>query len=324
MKSFKNGRDYLLSYFTHDLGDYPTGSSVGVEVETQFVYEDGRPISVETSQAILRDLLYSNSDPTPWKIETSKNSLVTEIKDSENGTRILYELGRHNIEISFSPFSAYFLNNTENGRLMNPVRFQLNYLYASAAKFGAHPLKQPILETEEDLLVMPDERDATWLKLDGRGPLNLLARTSSVQFTIDVTPGDSWKLINFLTREMPLFLSDYPQDALWKRYIKESPAGYEENRYGNSGVTFESLAHYSEVLSGFKVVSGTRLVAGSEARDFNIPLFIRSVWWHFRLKRYGRKLCLEIRPFARRLDGEIPNQWNRLLSLIQKFEAEKK
>lgn len=34
-------------------------------------------------------------------------------------------------------------------------------------------------------------------------------------------------------------------------------------------------------------------------------LFLRSVWWHYRLRRYGNTLAVECRPFARREDAAI-------------------
>ena len=67
------------------------------------------------------------------------------------------------------------------------------------------------------------------------------------------------------------------------------------------------------------MVSGNRLVDQEEAGDYDIPLFIRSVWWHFRLKRYGNRLCLEIRPFARRSDEHIREQWLALYSILKEF-----
>ena len=43
-----------------------------------------------------------------------------------------------------------------------------------------------------------------------------------------------------------------------------------------------------------------------------IDLFLRSVWWHYRLRRYGDTLALETRPFARRGDEALNHTGRRI------------
>lgn len=290
----------LMEYFTDGITS-ETLRTTGAEIETQFIDGEGNPIAAETSQRMLNALAGDG-----WRAEHRKGNLVTELTD-RRGNRILYELGRHNIEISTSPSLP-----TD---VLNVVRGCLAELYRVGRQFGAVPYLAPILPGNEDLLMVPDERDAVWLELDGREALMPLARTSSVQFTVSVAPNDAIRILNRLGERIGVFLADYPQDAVWKQYIRQSRAGYRSDRYGGP-LTFDTLGNYCQSLAGHDVVSGSRLVPFSRIADLDIPLFLRSVWWYFRLKRYGNDLCIEIRPLARRKDGEIERQLERVLNAI--------
>jgi hypothetical protein len=191
----------------------------------------------------------------------------------------------------------------------------LDQLYGAARFCGAEPYFAPVLETEEDLLVIPDERDATWLKLDSREALLPLARISAVHFTISVAPGDVVRVLNGLAARTDSFLADFPQDAIWRSYIAESAAGYRPDRYGGP-LFFKSLRDYCWALTRHDVVDGVRLVPFSAAANLSFSLFLRSVWWYFRLKRYGNALCLEVRPIPRRTDAEIKHQLDKVLGII--------
>ena len=54
----------------------------------------------------------------------------------------------------------------------------------------------------------------------------------------------------------------------------------------------------------------------ADAMTVDIPLFIRSVWWYFRLRRYGTQLCIEIRPFARCEDDDFVHQLSFVLDTL--------
>lgn len=292
----------LVKYFTENAVSCALGESIGIEVETQFFDSDGEPISVETSQSIIRELVSKHD----WVVAKTKGQLITEI-ESPDGDRILYELGRHNIELSTAPLPQ--------DQLIGRARNQLGLLYAVAARFGSTPSFEPVFETNENLLVIPDERDAIWLKLDGRDALNLLARCSAVQFTIDVAPEKAIQCLNKLGASINRFLHDYPQDLLWRRYIAESKAGYDPLRYGGP-LMFRDLKDYCLQLMKQKVVVGPKLAPFNEVQNLDISLFLRSVWWYFRLKRYGIKLCIEVRPLARRNDEALEAQLQLVMGIL--------
>ncbi|MFA6995408.1 MAG: hypothetical protein WC249_03320 [Patescibacteria group bacterium] len=290
----------LISYFTDGIKSQ-TLQTIGAEIETQFVDKNGKPISKQNSQQIMNYLAENG-----WKINGRKGNLITALID-QSGNQIFYELGRHNIELATAASTPSLV--------LNVVRDCLSRIYQAAKTVNAEPYFSPILPGDEDLLVIPDERDATWLELDGRDALAPLARTSSVQFTISLAPLEAIKILNNLGERIDSFLLDFPQDKVWKRYIEDSAARYFSNRYGGP-LIFDSLEDYCYELSRHDVVQGTNLVPFKNVSDLNIPLYLRSIWWHFRLKRYGNALCLEIRPMARRGDERFPSQLEKVLKIF--------
>ncbi|MEZ4180120.1 MAG: hypothetical protein R3B41_01180 [Candidatus Doudnabacteria bacterium] len=282
----------LLEYFrSTKKGD----KLIGMEVETSFVNQDGFPITKKCSQKILKNL--------PWEIQTIRGELITELK-LPDGSKLSYELGRQNLELSLSPYPI--------SKVIAKGREFLEQIYSTANQFGAEPWFSPILKTDEDLLVIPDERDATWLKLDGRPALNLLARCSSVQFTIGTSYQKAVGQLNSLLNALPEFLVNYPQDKLWKQYIKSSKAAYLPKRYGGPR-SFISMVDYGIQLTKHKVIYKDQLVDWDQLDEFDIDQFLRSVWWYFRLRRYQDQLCIEVRPLPRTSDCELKNQLAQVL-----------
>ncbi len=293
----------LLKYFSDEIADCSIADSVGIEVETAFVdIESGEPVSIGQSQKLLRML----ADKPSWKITQRKNQLITEISD-DHGSKLLYELGRQNIEFAGAP-------RTQE-TVIDSAQEVLTSLIEAGASIGIKPNYKPILETNENLLVIPDERDAIWLELDGREALELLARISAVQFTVSVPLPEAILCLNKLGAKIDTFLKDYPQEENWRRYIRESKAGYHPLRYGGP-IFFESLEDYCFRLASHEVVSGPRLIPYGIADELNIPLFLRSVWWYFRLKRYGNALCIEVRPLPRLGDDKLQEQLDMVLNII--------
>lgn len=279
-----------------------TLQTVGAEIETQFVDKNGSAIQTQVSQAILINLV----ENCGWTIDSRKGNLITCIID-KNGNKMFYELGRHNIEVATGASTTDRVLGITNGCL--------DQLYKSASIAGAEPYLAPILETKEDLLVIPDERDAIWLQLDGRDALAPLACTSSTQFTFSVSLHDAISILNKFGGHIDSFMLDYPQDAIWKRYIKDSSAGYLPNRYGGP-LKFESINDYCLKLAQHDVVRDGRLVPFSSVNDLDVSLYVRSIWWHFRLKRYGNDLCIEVRPMARRVDEQFKDLLEKVLQII--------
>lgn len=290
----------LVSYFTDGIASQ-TLQTVGMEIETQFVDKNGTAIQTQTSQQILGRLAQNG-----WTIDCRKGNLITTLVD-QNGNKIFYELGRHNMEVSTVASTPTLV--------LGVGQKCLAQLYEAGQMFDAEPYFGPILESEEDLLVIPDERDAIWLELDGRSALAPLARTSSVQFTISVAPQEAIRILNKLGERLDVFMVDYPQDTVWKRYIVDSSAGYRSDRYGGP-LAFESLEGYCSALARHDVVQGARLVKFSDVSDLDVSLYLRSIWWYFRLKRYSNALCIEVRPMARREDGQFQHQLEKVLQIF--------
>jgi len=290
----------LISYFTEGISSR-TLQTIGAEIETQFVDKNGCAIQTQASQQMLGWLAENG-----WQVDCRKGNLITALID-QDGNKIFYELGRHNMEVSTTASTPERVLDVANGCLAQ--------LYDAARRFGAEPYFAPILDVNEDLLVIPDERDAIWLELDGRDALAPLARTSSVQFTVSVAPQEAVAILNNFGERVALFLADFPQDAVWKKYIVDSSAKYLPNRYGGP-LTFESLADYCHALTRHDVVRGTRFIPYQNVSNVDIPLYLRSIWWHFRLKRYGNALCVEVRPMARRTDCQFNLQLDKVLHII--------
>lgn len=292
----------LIRYFSEGIEDYAIADSVGMEVETSFVAVDGQPITLVQSQ----QLLISMCNKYGWLAGKIKGDLLTSIFD-RNGNRILYELGWQNIELSTATGKA--VNIVENARDI------LKTLYLAGAEVGAFPNFQSVLKTDENLLVIPDQRDAIWLELDGREALELLARISAVQFTISVPPTKAIECLNKLGEKVELFLKDYPQEEYWDKYVRRSKAQYHPMRYGGP-LFFSCLEEYCSELTKHDVVVGPKLVPYNQVTDLDIPLFLRSIWWYFRLRRYKNKLCIEIRPLPRLEDEELEEQSRFVMGIL--------
>lgn len=290
----------LVNYFTAGITS-KTLETIGAEIETQFVNENGEAITIAQSQRMLQWLI-SNG----WTQTGSKEKLITSLAD-QHGNAFFYELGRHNIELATVPSTPEKVIAAATGCL--------GQLYEASESIGAFPRFNPILESNEDLLVIPDTRDAVWLELDGKENLMLLARSSSVQFTFSVSINDAITTLNKLGEQTEQFLINFPQDTLWKEYIAQSHAGYLPNRYGGP-LSFTSIEDYCKKLTEHDVVQGAELVPHTEVEELDTPLFIRSVWWHFRLKRYGNTLCIEVRPTGRYTDEHLEPQLEKILSII--------
>ena len=297
----------LIGYFTEGITS-STLQTVGMEIETQFVDKNGDPIPTRKSQEMFLYLAQRQ-----WSFEWSKGNRITKLTDSD-GNQISYELGRHNIEIST------IASTPEN--VLKVAKKCLGQLYQAAEVVYAKPCFVPILYGSEDLLMIPDERDAIWLELDGREALAPLARTSSVQFTISVDPKEAVRILNHLNRNLYRFLDDYPQEEIWKQYIAESKAGYLADRYGGP-LHFDSINDYCQSLVKHDVVRGPKLVPFSQVTNLDIPLYLRSIWWYFRLKRYGDSLCIEVRPQSRKQDTQFYNQLRLVLTLFKEASQTK-
>ncbi|HEX3082843.1 MAG TPA: hypothetical protein VHQ86_06395 [Candidatus Saccharimonadia bacterium] len=280
----------LLEHFTNGTEGTITGRQVGCEVETDFVDAITRaPISAAVSRKILA--------ARAGRPEGCEQKL---------------ELGRQKIELAIAPSpSAY--------ELIERTHASLAWLYGVAGEHGAVPLFEPEISWAGDLLdVSSDPRDQVWIQLDGHPALEELCRCSSVQFTVDVHPGDAVDVLNALWGAR-LHERDYaPNDRRWRAYIGRSAAGYRPDRYaGPRG--FDSLEDYVQQLVRHDVVmhQGRPVrLSPLEVPDLDLDLFLRSVWWHYRLRRFGGTLAVEVRPLARRHDDDIRVAWKAVATAI--------
>lgn len=298
-------RNQLLAYFAATRGKKQFSQRIGTEIETFFLGDDGTPISIAQSQAIMQNLRASG-----WVIAGDKDGMITAMR---MGTSLIqYELGYPNIELSVCPYD-------DKDQVITRAHYLLDDLYRAAEKCDAYPSQTPVYGQAGNYLALPDERDATWLELDGKQALSPLARISAVQFTIDVPFENAISVVNRLLAKQSLFLAKYPQDRIWREYIATSNAGYRSDRYGGPEA-FDSIRHYCDELSKHALVMGSTLLPFEEAcieTEDEITLFLRSVWWFFRLRRYGNNLCVEVRPIPRRRDGMLAHQLQEVLDIIQ-------
>jgi len=290
----------LEKFFLNSITTNKDNMTIGTEVETQFVQKDEQPATLKQTQETLKELV----DDGWFAIET-KGDLVTEVVNDQ-GIRIFYELGRHNLEVATQP--------QMNGNIVQHVRSALNELYLCAEKADIYPWYKPILDSAEDVLVVPDERDQTWIGLDGRRALNMLSYISSVQFTFSVSLGNAIKVVNRLNDSRKKFIDDFPQNEVWHNYIRESHANYDTLRYGGPE-SFNDLNDYCKMLASHDVVEDSSLVPFDMAKAIDIPLFLRSIWWHFRVKKYDGIICIEVRPLSRHADDEIQKQLEMVLDI---------
>lgn len=283
-------KNQLLEHFLNGTEATVTGQYIGLEIETDFIDSTtSRTISAETSQAIMAEVS----------------------KEQSNHFRILPELGRQKIELAISPQRSI-------EQLLTIAREALATLYATAKKYNAEPLYDQSFAENDALLMVTDERDELWTEIDGREALEALCRCSSVQFTIDVNPDDAIRIINELW-EAKLHEFDYElNDKLWKKYIEKSRYGYRPDRYaGPNG--FKDLEDYVEQLYKQPVTMHKGESVRLDARttpDLEPELFLRSVWWHYRLRRYGNSLTIEVRPFTRRADDCLERYWQQVAPIF--------
>ncbi len=300
----------LVRYFTEGIEDRSIADSIGMEVETSFMmeYPGGRPITVAQSQLLIERFCRVND----WQVTKRKGDLIAEISDGAN--KLSYELGRQNLEFSIAPNTNGEVAVSRAMKLADELSSSATYISDSDARF-LWEVSEPIINTDEDLLVIPDERDAVWLELDGRPALELLARTSAVQFTISVPVQEAIGCLNRLGEKIGSFLKDYPQEENWRRYIKESKANYHAMRYGGP-LFFDSIEDYCRKLMKHDVIVGPKLVPYGQVQDLDIPLYLRSIWWYFRLRRYGNTLCIEVRPLPRRSSRKFQEQLDFILNIM--------
>jgi hypothetical protein len=274
-------------YFKSGTERTVSGASIGMEIETDFT-SNGVPISEEVSRKILAI--------------TKGRPKICEQK---------LELGRQKIELSIQPQPTISL-------LLESAHESLAWLYKQASIFDAKPYFAPELQWPDPLLFVQEERDEIWVEVDGRTALEHLCRCSSVQYTVSINPFDAIQTINKLWRSQ-LHILDYASNEWkWQNYIADSKTLYRPDRFGGP-YWFDSIHDYANELANHYVVMHQGKPVWAHAKQFsnlNVDLFLRSVWWNYRLRRYGNTLAVEMRPFARREDTAFLPLWQKIAEVI--------
>jgi len=308
----------LVRYFTQGIEVTPESErTVGMEIETMFVNAWGEPITLDASQYIFHCMKNNGWGVEETKKQKSGDMLITKLR-SKDGDMFSYELGRHNLELNVHPIIEKPSVSAYDSKLLKTAIGLLGEIYAIAkhrcafwsSKDHVLPLFRSTMAWPEDLLVIPDERDAAFVQFDGREALNFLAKTASVQFMYTVKPIEAITALNNLNKCLNSFLFDgegFPQEKWWLEYMRCSSAGYRPERYGGPR-EFRDIEDYCEKLTIHDVITPRGLVPFAQVENLDIPLYIRSIWWHFRLRRFGNNLCVEIRVLPRLKDEEFPNQ----------------
>lgn len=278
----------LLQYFSTCNDHAPP--HVGMEIETDFhmgfVKESATytPISPEITAALLDP---SRATGPHWERKL--------------------ELGRQKIELAIAPGPIE--------ETLVRADQALGQLRDDASELGA-TMYFGDFDPSEELLWIQEERDEIWVALDGRPALEELCRCSSVQFTVNVTPSNAIAVINALWANWVHTWRYADNDRRWRNYIQMSAAGYREDRYGGPR-RFKDLADYVDQIKKHNVVMHQGQPCNLPFDDVDSPdieLFLRSVWWHYRLRRYGDQLTVEIRPFGR--DISFKELWERLSQVL--------
>jgi len=300
----------LITYFQKAAITKSDKRTLGLEIETLFVSK-GRPISLKISQVIMSELVQKFF----WNKKTETNKIITNIE--KNGFNIIYDLGWNLFELTSPPCLL-----SERKKLIQRCEKNPQELYCCAGKYGARPVFGPFDGFYNNTLIIPDKRDEIWLELDGP-VLKELGHIASVHYNLSLSStAEGMELIKKINKlYQKLNIPPRPVRLAWQKYIKNSWAKYEPDRYAAPPETFSQYCHK---LSLFKVVmnkQGNKLIrekgiAFSALETVDIDLFLRSVWWWTRLRKRNNKLVLEIRGFPRATDGQINKDLEIILSLL--------
>lgn len=307
----------LAEHFRRALTCTPKQRKIGLEVESLVVQKDGRPITVGESQGIMHVLVACG-----WKIveeKTTTGEIMPErliVRIECEGFAIIYELGWNNFELMTPVFAV-----SEAHTLLAQTRQHLEAFAAAVTSLGLEVLYKPYDgHGDMNTLMLPDERDQIWIALDG-DVLTVLGHIASVHLNIDICSVEEGMAFarGFLElcekRSWPA-----PESApLWARYLAESLAGYDHDRYGPPPLMFEA---YCKRLAQMPVVmhrTDARLLIPDPQRPFSemenvdLDLFHRSVWWRARFRVRNGRLVMELRDIPRRTDDQMENDVSTVL-----------
>ncbi len=279
-----------------------TNRQIGIEVETLVIDSNNQPITRQTSQTMFQWLI----DQQSWQATSHKGGFVITLQKGD--FTLLYELGWNNLELTTPAMTSL-------PKLLEQTTAALSELNEATNATGSKILPASYDGcVGQDTLMLPDDRDRIWVDLDGPA-LSVLGHIASVHLNIDLTSIEEGLALT--ARYLELFergedgWPDAATQDIRNRYITESTADYEPDRYGNPPLTFDA---YCQRLAEMKVVMNqgvNGLEIASPARPFaankevDIDLFLRSIWWRTRLRVRGDKLVLELRDIPRTTDEQL-------------------
>lgn len=291
----------LAEYFNKAKTCVDFSRKIGLEVETLFI--DGasqEPITLEVSQGMMFYLI----ENLEWKLQQSKNGKAVCLE--KDGYWLTYDLGWNNFELITPPTKI----DSGGGFPSGYYDVEQN-LEDAARKFNAEACLNGWDGCRSNTLIMPDKRDEIWLELDGPA-LFSLGHIAAIHVNIDLcsmAEGESFikKLLSaFQAKDWPY----HRNRRIWQYYIDNSLADYEADRYGPPPCNFTK---YCEELAAKKVVMNSingDLRIAKPASPFggcpevDIDMFLRSVWWWYRLRVRSGRLVLEIRDLPRSAGAE--------------------
>lgn len=295
----------------------PEARQGGVEVETLFVDEQGRPLDVERAEQIFEAMVERGWSP-------AGDGALLQVGVCRDGFRIIPEVGAGNLELISPPAPVAQFDDQ-----LQRVEEGLVELRQAAASRGAHPVEASYDGYSEiDNVVLGEERDRRWAEVDGIEALKYLGHISSVHVTLGLSSIDeAFRFIGAMNR-----LAEErgwpvrPVEAIWRRYLEESRFDYDPRRFGPAPEGFEA---YLAQIEQFRVVMDTgdegelvEMTPGAPrlrevASTCNLPMFLGTVWFHTRLKVIDGQLGLEVRFIPRREDAALAGDVREVLERLE-------
>ncbi len=286
---------------------------VGLEIESLIVDRAGYPISLNVSKKIMETLVmefgWHTAAVTPMGHIIAVQSRLGTFKYDSGWN--LFELNTVPIFVSEIP---------ELWKSIERANFDLR---KAADVCDAVVLQSHIDKSNEDTLLLADERDRLFALLDGKALIGM-AHIASVHVNVEcASPTEAFQWINKLEH---LYAKEgWPRqesEEAWRRFLVRSHARYEPDRFGEPPKYFED---YCQRLSKYRVfVDGDNERVNAVVppqpfeymQDANIELFLRSVWWLSRLRVRSGRLVLEIRPIPRESDADIKKSVMTVLDVL--------
>jgi hypothetical protein len=305
----------------HDLESYFLSTTTfsqhercfGIEIETLVCDSlTKRPISRLTSQQMMSSLVARG-----WSVVLTRNDLISEIQKSN--MRLRYDCGWNMFELITPAMRV-----ADAAGLFADLNCTMREFNEVTAELGAFPLQSYYDGDTSDTQLLATRLDELYVPLNGAAIVHL-CHVAAVHFNFDVRTVDegfSW------IRRLNAFYSrmQWPPPesrAAWHRFIDESIANYEMDRYGPPP---ESLKEFCAKLGSFRVYVdfvGDDWQLVQPARPFverganNMDMFVSYVWWWSRFRIRNGRLTLELRAPPRTKDSDVEATFGVLRQVLE-------